>query len=283
MQVIWKGAVSFGLVHIPVRMYKSTRENDIPLRMLHREYQEPIHYSRTCPKCEEEVPWSDIVKGYEYEEGQYVTFEKEELAELASESSREIRIMDFVDLADIDPIYFQKTYYLSPEETGQHAYRLLVEAIESTRKIGIANVTIRQKSSLAAVRVIDGVLSLVTMLYDEEILGKEQIPDLPEREKADRRELDMAKQLIDQLTGNFEPEKYRDEYKERLKKAIEDKVEGREEASRAPEEAAHGVLELMDALQASLRLLNPAGQADKGTGNKPHHSRTKSRSSRTGA
>ncbi|WP_151734171.1 Ku protein [Paenibacillus tengchongensis] len=288
MQTIWKGAVSFGLVNVPVKMYTATKDNDVPLRMLHREYNEPIHYSRTCPKCEQEVAWSDIVKGYEYEEGHFVTFDKEELEELASETSREIRILDFVDLADIDPIYYQKTYYLSPEETGVHAYRLLVEALKATEKIGIANVTIRQKSSLAAVRVVDGVLSLVTMFYEEEIRDRSQIPGLPDDEKVDRRELDMAKTLIGQLTGDFEPEKYKDEYRERLMEAIEDKIEGRE-IKTAPEEKVGNVLDLMDALQASLKQLNPADHTDKGGGARKEakgqaaKSRSKGRSKRTGA
>ena len=282
MQTIWKGAVSFGLVSVPIKMYKSTLDNDISLRMLHREYKEPIHYSRTCSQCEQEVAWNDIVKGYEYEEGQFVSFEKEELEALAAESSREIRIIDFVDLADIDPIYFQKTYYLSPEETGKHAYKLLVKALESTKKIGVAHVTIRQKNTLAAVRVIDGVLALVTMYYFEEILDKSQVPNLPDNEKVDRRELDMAKMLIDQLTGNFEPEKYKDEYKERLLEAIEDKIEGKE-VKATPEEKAPNVLDLMDALQASLKQLKPAEQADKGNESKKSKSRTKAHSKRTGA
>ncbi|UQZ36735.1 Ku protein [Paenibacillus sp. PK3_47] len=281
MQTIWKGAISFGLVNVPVKMYSATHDKDIPLRLLHREYHEPIHYIRTCPQCEEEVAWSDIVKGYEYEEGKFVTFDKEEMDELASESSREIRILDFVDLADIDPVYYQKTYYLSPEETGQHAYKLLVKALESTQKIGVANITIRQKSSLAAIRVIDGVLSLVTMHYAEEIRGRDDVPNLPDDEKVDRRELDLAKALIDQLTGDFEPEKYRDEYKARLLEAIEDKIEGKE-IREAEEEKLPNVLDLMDALQASLRQLRPAEHSDKGDKPAPVN-RAKARSKRTGA
>ncbi|CAH1191984.1 Non-homologous end joining protein Ku [Paenibacillus auburnensis] len=280
MQAIWKGAVSFGLVHVPVKMYSSTEDKDIPLRMLHREYKEPIQYRRTCPKCEEEVPWSDIVKGYEYKEGQYVIFEQEELEDLVSETSREIRIIDFVDLSEIDPIYFQKTYYLSPEETGRHAYMLLVNALESTQKIGVAHVTIRQKSSLAAVRVIDGVLSLVTMFYAEEFRDRSQIPNLPDKEKVDRRELDMAKMLIEHLTGNFEPEKYRDEYKARLRRAIEDKMEGKEVKPASDEKTAN-VLDLMDALQASLKQLKPFDETDKDS--KPSKRRTANRTKRTGA
>ncbi|MFF2154292.1 Ku protein [Paenibacillus chitinolyticus] len=252
MQTIWKGAISFGLVNVPVKMYTATQDNDIPMKMLHKEYNVPIHYTRTCPKCESEVNWSEIVKGYEYEPGHFVTFDKKELEGLASEKSREIRILDFVHLEEIDPIYFQKTYYLAPDEAGTHAYNLLVSALEKTEKIGIANVTIRSKSSLAAIRVIDGVLSMVTMWYAEEIRPKEQIPNLPEETEADERELEMAKMLIEQLTGTFNPDKYEDDYRERLLDAIEDKVEGKE-VKLAPEEKKSNVIDLMDALQASLK------------------------------
>ncbi|WP_052476480.1 non-homologous end joining protein Ku [Cohnella kolymensis] len=251
MQTVWKGAVSFGLVNVPVKMFTATQQNDIPIKMLHKELNVPIQYSRTCPKCEEEVGWSDIVKGYEYEPGHYVTFDKEELEALASESSREIRILDFVDLKEIDPIYFQKTYFLAPAETGSRAYKLLIKALETTNKIGIANVTIRSKSSIAAIRVVDGVLSMVTMFYAEEIRKKEQIPNLPEDMDVDERELEMAQMLISQLDSKFEPEKYDDEYKERLNEAIQNKIQGKQ-VKFAPEEKPTNVIDLMEALRASL-------------------------------
>ncbi|NMO96288.1 Ku protein [Paenibacillus lemnae] len=276
MQTIWKGAVSFGLVNVPVKMFLATHDHDIPMRLLHKEYNVPIHYSRTCPKCETEVSWKDIVKGYEYEEGHFVTFDKEELEKLASESSREIKISDFVELADIDPIYYQKTYYLAPEETGKHAYTLLVKALQETSKVGIANVTIRHKSSLAAIRVIDGVLSMSTMSYGEEIRDKNQLPNLPEKQKVEKRELDMAKMLIDQLSTDFDPDQYEDAYRERLLDAIEDKVEGRE-VKLAPDEEVTSVLDLMDALQASLKDLKstPSDKAAKKTAKKSNTKRKK--------
>jgi DNA end-binding protein Ku len=273
MQTIWKGAVSFGLVNVPVKMYTATQDNDIPMKMLHKDFHVPIHYNRTCPKCEKEVTWSDIIKGYEYEPGHYVTFDKKELEALASEASREIRILDFVDLHEIDPIYFQKTYYLAPDESGTHAYNLLVEALRSSQKIGIANVTIRSKSSLAAIRVLDEVLSMVTMFYAEEIRPKEEIPKLPKMSKVDDRELEMAKMLIEQLTSKFEPDKYEDEYRERLMSAIESKVEGKE-VKLAPQEKKSNVIDLMGALKASLQQSKQAnsgdskGSADKSAGNK---------------
>jgi DNA end-binding protein Ku len=251
MQTVWKGAVSFGLVNVPVKMFSATKDNDIPMKMLHKKYNEPIRYSRTCPKCDSDVEWSDIVKGYEYEPGHFVTFEKDELEAISSENSREIRILDFVDLEEIDPIYYQKTYYLGPGDTGSRAYKLLIKALESTNKIGIANVTIRSKSSLAAIRVVDGVLSMVTMFYNEEVRPISQIPNLPEDEKVDDRELEMAQMLIGQLAAPFEPGKYEDEYKARLQEAIERKVQGKD-IKVAPEEKPTNVIDLMEALKASL-------------------------------
>ncbi|MFD2333391.1 Ku protein [Cohnella sp. GCM10020058] len=267
MQTIWKGAVSFGLVNVPVKMFSATQDNDLPMRMLHKKLNVPIQYHRTCPKCEEEVKWSDIVKGYEYEPGHFVTFDKGELEEIASETSREIRILDFVDLDEIDPIYYQKTYYLAPESNGTHAYNLLVQALLDTRKIGIANVSIRSRSSLAAIRIVDGVLSMSTMFYAEEIRSKKEIPNLPEETKADERELQMARMLIEQLSAPFEPEKYEDVYKEKLMDAIEDKVKGKE-FKFAPEEKKTNVIDLMEALKASLKQAGPdkaqAGGEDDG-------------------
>jgi DNA end-binding protein Ku len=251
MQTIWKGAINFGLVNVPVKMYTATEDNDIAMKMLHKDYNVPIHYTRTCSKCKEEVDWSDIVKGYEYESGHFVTFNKAEMEDIASESSREIQILDFVDLKEIDPIYYQKTYYLAPDKSGGHAYSLLAEALATSNKIGIANVTIRSKSSLAAIRAVDGILSMVTMYYAEEIRAKEQIPNLPKQAKIDDRELDMAKLLIDQLTTKFEPDKYKDEYRQRILDAIESKVEGKD-VKFAPEEKKTNVIDLMDALKASL-------------------------------
>jgi DNA end-binding protein Ku len=261
MQTVWKGAINFGLVNVPVKMFTATEDNDIAMKMLHKDYNVPIHYTRTCTKCKEEVSWSDIVKGYEYESGHYVTFDKKELEAIASETSREIQILDFVYLEEIDPIYYQKTYYLAPEKSGVHAYSLLMEALASTNKIGIANVTIRSKSSLAAIRVADGILTMVTMYYAEEIRPKEQVPNLPEQAKINDRELDMAKMLIDQLTTKFEPDKYKDEYRQRMLDAIENKVKGKE-IKFAPEEKKTNVIDLMDALKASLEQ-SKAGQSKK--------------------
>ncbi|UUZ92192.1 hypothetical protein LJK87_43400 [Paenibacillus sp. P25] len=146
MHTVWKGAISFGLVHVPVKMFSATEDKDISMRMIHKECNTPLNFVRKCQHCEREVGWEEIVRGYEYEPGAFVLFEKEELEKLTGEASREIKILDFVDLAEIDPVYFQKTYYLSPGETGANAYNLLLEAMRQTGKIGIAKVSIRSKS-----------------------------------------------------------------------------------------------------------------------------------------
>lgn len=146
MHTVWKGAISFGLVHVPVKMFSATEDKDISLRYIHKECGSPLSYVRKCPVCDKEVTWEEIGKGYEYEKGKFVLFDKEELDQLSEESSKSITILDFVDLTEIDPIYFQKTYYLSPDQAGANAYRLLMEAMRQTGKIGIAKISIRSKA-----------------------------------------------------------------------------------------------------------------------------------------
>lgn len=263
MHTVWKGAISFGLVHVPVKMFSATEDKDISLRMLHKKCGSNIGYVRQCPVCQEGVEWDDIVKGYEYEKGHYVTFDKEELEQLGGERSKSIEILDFVDLREIDPIYFQKTYYLSPDQAGGGAYLLLLEAMRQTGKIGIAKVSIRQKSSLAAIRVIEGCLAMETIFFPDEIRPVSQVPNLPEKQQTNEKELTMAKMLIEQLSTPFEPEKYTDEYRERMFEVIQHKIAG-EEVRVAPQQDQPKVLDLMAALQASLEAAKiPPAAADK--------------------
>ncbi|MBC8079932.1 MAG: Ku protein, partial [Gorillibacterium sp.] len=201
--------------------------------------------------CNKEVVWEEISRGYEYEPGRFVLFEKDELDTLGGEGTREIKILDFVDLQEIDPVYFQKTYYLGPGDTGTNAYSLLLESLRQTGKIGIAAVTLRSKSSLAAIRVIDRCIAMETIFYPDEIRSVTQVPNLPESVQVNDKELNMAKLLIDQLSTPFEPDKYKDEYRVALTKMIEQKVAG-EEISAAPEPKRANVIDLMAALQASL-------------------------------
>lgn len=258
MHTVWKGAISFGLVHVPVRMFSATEDKDISLRMIHKDCSTPLSYVRKCQTCRREVEWAEIVKGYEYEPGRFVIFEKEDLEKLQGEASREIKILDFVDLAEIDPVYFQKTYYLSPAETGANAYNLLLRSLQDTGKIGIAMVTIRNKSSLAAIRIIDRCIAMETIFYPDEIRPVNQVPNLPEQAAVNEKELTMAKMLIEQLSVPFEPEKYTDEYRASMMEAIRHKIAG-EEIKVAPEQPRANVIDLMSALQASLEAAKAGG------------------------
>ncbi|AIQ50923.1 non-homologous end joining protein Ku [Paenibacillus sp. FSL R7-0331] len=251
MHTVWKGAISFGLVHVPVKMFSATEDKDISLRYIHKECGSPLSYVRKCPVCEKEVAWEEIGKGYEYEKGKFVLFEKEELDQLTEESSKSITILDFVDLTEIDPIYFQKTYYLSPDQAGSNAYRLLMEAMRQTGKIGIAKISIRSKSSLAAIRVLENCLAIETIFYPDEVRPVTQVPGLPEAGIVSDKELEMAKLLISQLSTPFEPSKYTDDYRQRMLDLISHKISG-EEFHIAPARQESNVIDLMAALQASI-------------------------------
>jgi DNA end-binding protein Ku len=255
MHTIWKGAISFGLVNIPVKMYAATEDKDISMRMIHDVCGTPISYIRTCKTCDVEVQNENIVRGYEYQPGGYVLFDKDELEQIGGERTREIEIQDFVDLNDIDPIYFQKTYYLGPEETGANAYNLLFKALKNTGKIGIANVAIRNKSSLAAIRLIDNCIAMETIFYPDEIRSSNNVPNLSSNAVVTEKELKMAEMLIEQLSTDFDPTKYEDEYRKRILDAIGKKVAG-EEITVTPKAQRANVIDLMAALQASLDQVN---------------------------
>lgn len=251
MHTVWKGSISFGLVNIPVRMFTATEEKSVRFRQLHNECHTPIRYKRTCPNCEREIEKDDIVKGYEIEEDRFVILTDEEIEAAKPETQKAIDIVDFVDLSDIDPVYFNKTYYLSPQETGERAYSLLRQAMFDTNKIGIAQFTLRSKQSLAAVRVYDETLVLESIFYPDEVRSVAEIPGLPKHVSLPDKELNMARQLIEQLVTPFEPEKYEDEYRQSLLQVIEKKAAG-EEVKEAPAEKPHKVVDLMEALKASL-------------------------------
>lgn len=256
MHTIWKGAISFGLVNIPVKMFAATEDKDISMRYLHSKCGSPLSYVRKCPVCEEEVAWENIQKGYEYEKGKFVLIEKDELEQLKTEASREIKILDFVHLSEIDPIYFQKTYYLGPGDTGASAYSLLMKALSNSGKIGIAKVTMRSKTTLAAIRIVDNCIAMETIFYPDEIRAADHVPNLPDHADVAEKELQMAEMLIEQLTTPFDPGKYHDDYRTRLLELIESKVNG-EEFKVAPEAPESNVVDLMAALQASLEQVKP--------------------------
>ncbi|WP_127531082.1 non-homologous end joining protein Ku [Paenibacillus kobensis] len=261
MHTVWKGAISFGLVHVPVKMFSATEDKDISLRMIHKACGSPISYVKSCPACETEVAMDDIVKGYEFEKGRFVLLDKDELESIGGERSKTITILDFVALSDIDPIYFQKTYFLSPDQAGSNAYQLLLESMRQTGKIGIAKVSIRQKSSLAAIRVMDDCLVMETIFYPDEIRSVTQVPGLGEAKAVNEKELMMAKMLIEQLSTPFEPDKYTDDYRAQLMDLIQHKIAG-EDVRIAPAAEQTNVLDLMAALQASLEAARQTPAAD---------------------
>ncbi|MNW31172.1 putative DNA repair protein YkoV [compost metagenome] len=256
MHTVWKGAISFGLVHVPVKMFSATENKDISMRYIHKECGSPLSYVRKCPVCDKEVEWEEIGKGYEYEKGRFVMFDKDELEQLTEQGNKNITILDFVNLEDIDPIYFQKTYYLSPDQTGDNAYSLLLNAMRDTGKIGIAQISIRSKSSLAAIRVYNNCLAIETIFYPDEIRPVSQVPNLPEQQQVNDKELTMAKMLIEQLSSEFDPAKYTDAYRDKVLELISHKIAG-EEIKVAPSRPETNVVDLMAALQASIESIKP--------------------------
>lgn len=252
MHTMWKGSISFGLVNIPVKMFSATEDKDIRFRYLHKECGTPVKYIKTCPTCDREVQTEEIVKGYEYEKGRFAIITEEDLESIVPETRKAIEILDFVSLEEIDPIYFDKTYFLSPNETGDKAYTLLREAMNKTGKIAIAKITIRSKESLAAVRLYQNCIVMETIFYPDEVRAVDQVPGLPKNAEVSESELNMAVQLIENLATAFDPGKYTDQYREKLTELIHAKIEG-EEIQEAPETPKLGkVVDLMAALQASI-------------------------------
>ncbi|MFD1336512.1 Ku protein [Oceanobacillus iheyensis] len=254
MHTMWKGTISFGLVNIPVKMHAATENKDIRLRQLHKKCKTPIKYEKVCPNCEEDVSNDDIVKAYEYAKNKFVVLDDEELEALKKEQEdKAVEIIDFVQLKDIDPIYFEKSYYLSPNEGGSKAYALLREALLDSGKIGIAKMMIRSKEQLAVIRVYESAIVVETIHYPDEVRAVSDVPNVPEQADVGKKELDTAKLLIDQLTTEFEPEKYKDNYRTALLELIEAKKNNEEiEVGGEPKSTPDNVTNLMDALQESL-------------------------------
>jgi DNA end-binding protein Ku len=250
---IWRGAISFGLVNVPVKLYSAVSKKTVRFNQLHEKDNQRIQMKRWCPGEDEEVPYEEIVKGYEISPDHYVVITPEELEALDPKKTRTIDIEDFVDLEEIDPLYYEHPYYLVPDTGASKAYKLLLTALQESKKVAIARVVIRSKEYLTAIRPTDGILTMETMLFADELVPTEQLDELPEEDvKATEREVQMAKQLIESLSTEFEPTKYRDEYRERVLDLIERKAEGEEITIEvAPEEPAK-VPDLMAALEASL-------------------------------
>jgi len=250
---LWKGSISFGLVNIPVRLYAAIEEKSVRFNLLHRECRTPIKYQKICPHCGREVSQDEIVKGYPYDRGRYVILDDEDFENLPVPTARQVQILDFTDLAEIDPVYYDRTYYLEPDEGAEKPYALLRRAMVETRRVAIAKVALRSRESLACVRVYHQALVMETMYYPDEIRSIERLRGIAQEPPLSEREVAMATQLVENLTDSFDPGKYRDEYREALLALIERKVQG-EAVEPAPAPPVAGkVIDLMEALEASLK------------------------------
>ncbi|RJL33492.1 Ku protein [Bailinhaonella thermotolerans] len=251
MRSIWKGAISFGLVTIPVKLYSATEQKDVTFHQVHREDGGRIKYRRVCTIDGEEVPYSDIAKGYELATGEMVVLTDEDFEDLPLTSSRRIDVLQFSPLEQVDPIYFQKAYYLEPDGPGTKPYVLLRDALERSGKVAIVKIAIRQRESLATLRVRDGVFVVETMLWPDEVREAE-FGFLDEDIDVRAQELTMAESLIDTMSGDFDPTEYHDTYREALQQVIEAKVAGKEIVQPEQPEEAGPAVDLMAALRASV-------------------------------
>jgi DNA end-binding protein Ku len=271
MRPIWKGAITFGMVTIPVKLYTAIEQKDVRLRMLCRKHEAPIQEKRVCSEGGEELAWEELARGYEVKKGEFVVLETDEIDAAKPESSTTIDIGDFVEAAEIDPVYFEKSYFLEPTEVGAKAFSLLKRALEETQRVALARVTIRTRERLATVRAYDETLILETMFWPDEIRSTGAL-DLPEGKEATVRakELQMARSLVESLADKFRPESYTDAYRTALEDLIERKIRGetRNARRRRPEPK---VIDLMEALRASVDEAKTRGSSKK----KPSHTRRK--------
>lgn len=254
-RAVWSGYISFGLVNVAVKLYTAVRRHDIHFRQLNEETLHRVRRKRVDEMTGEEVAYDEIVKGYEVDHDEYVVVDPDELEKLDPEASRMIDLKDFVDLADIDPVYYDRPYYLAPaDEAARRPYQLLVDAMDGSARVGIAKFVMRTKEYLAAIRVKGGVLVLSTMNYADEIVPVEDIEDLDfPRVEVNKREVAMAEQLIDTLAAEFVPERYRDEYQQRVLEFLERKAAGDEAVVSPARPEPAQVVDLMAALEGSLR------------------------------
>ena len=273
MRAIWKGSISFGLVNIPIALYPATRKEELSFRLLRKSDLSPVNYKRVAEKDGKEVPWDQIVKGYEYEKGKYVVLKEEDFQRVDLEATQTVDIQDFVDLDEIDPIFFYRPYYLEPQKGGDKAYVLLRDSLERKKKVGIAKVVIKTRQYLAGVKPEDSALVLELMHFADELADTSEL-HLPKKVEVGKREMNMATALIDSMSSKWNPEKYRDDYREALMEVIEEKVEaGGKEIKEKPKKAPKPtkVIDLVKALQQSLEETKSAKKKTKGRARHAHH------------
>ena len=253
-RAIWKGNISFGLVNIPIALYPATRREELKFRLLRKSDLSPVNYKRVAEKDGKEVPWDQIVKGYEYQKGKYVVLKDEDFERVDLEATQTVEIQDFVDQDEIDPMFFYKPYYLEPQKSGDKAYALLRDALKDSGKVGIAKVVIKTRQYLAGVKPEDGVLVLELMHFADQLADPGKL-HVPKKTEVGKREMNMAKSLIDSMSSKWNPQKYHDDYREALMEVIEEKVEaGGKEIEEKPRKAPKPtkVIDLVSVLQKSL-------------------------------
>jgi DNA end-binding protein Ku len=269
VRAIWKGAISFGLVNIPIGLYPATRREELKFRLLRGSDLSPVNYKRVAEVDGKEVPWDEIVKGYEYEKGKFVVLKEDDFNRVDIEATQTVDIIDFVNLDEVNPMFFNKPYYMEPEKGGDKAYVLLRDALKETGKIGIAKVVIKTRQHLAAVKPQEQGLVLELMHFVNELVDISNIK-LPSTRDVGKKEIDMAKALIESMTDKWDPEKYHDDYRERLEELIEEKVEhgGELPAKKPAARKSTKVIDLVSVLQQSLEQTGkkkPATKARKTT------------------
>lgn len=251
MRPFWKGSISFGLVNIPVRLFAATERKDIRFRTLHEPCRTPLEYHKVCPRCQKKIGPEEIVRGYEYEKGRFVIIKEEDLERIPGESSRSIEIIDFIDQDEVDPIYYDRSYYLAPGETGTKAFLLLEEAMAEAGMVAIARVVLRSRQALALLRSYAGTIALATMFYPDEVRNTAGLPAWNHEVEISEPESRMARELIASLTASFDPQKYTDEYRQALLQIIQGKIAGEEVVIPTPARRGE-VVDLVEALRASI-------------------------------
>ncbi len=266
-RALWKGAINFGLVHIPISMWKATRPQDIHFRMLHEKDMVPLKQKKVCPVDNKEVSADEIVKGYEVRKGEFVAVEPEELEALQPDNPHSIDIEDFVELAQVDPIYYETAYYLAPEKGAAKPYSLLVAAMENSGKAAIARFVMRTKQHLVIMRPMGNAIGLSTLYYADEVVSLDDVPAIPKASNPTKQELEMAVRLVESMGRDFEPERYEDDYREKVIEMLEKKAKGGKISVTQTKEQPARVIDLVSALKASLG--GGTGEPEKPSKSKP--------------
>ena len=262
MRAIWKGSISFGLVNIPIALYPATKKEELRFRLLRKSDLSPVNYKRVAEADGKEVPWGEIVKGYEYEKGKFVVLKDEDFERVDLEATQTVDIQDFVELDEIDPMFFYKPYYLEPQKGGDKAYVLLREALKESDKVGIAKVVIKTRQYLAGVKAEESVLILELMHFADELANADKL-HVPKKLEPGKREKEMAKALVDSMSAKWNPEKYHDEYREALMEVIEEKVESGGKEITAKPRKAHEPTKVIDLVKVLQQSLEKSGGAKK--------------------